>query len=98
MSYQLLFDFIISSRDFFLDVEIIGYFPTGGLGGGIKAFAMPGNVRAQFTVGRAVGADNEIHIEGVGVEPTIRVPRTEENLFSAGDTLLNIAVKTLEGK
>jgi C-terminal processing protease CtpA/Prc len=87
------FSYTLTLRD---NVEIIGYLPTGGLGGGIKQFAMPGDVSAQFTVGRAVGADNEIHIEGTGVAPTIVVPRSEENLFSDGDPLLDVAVESLE--
>ncbi|MEO1665862.1 MAG: S41 family peptidase [Chloroflexota bacterium] len=76
--------------------EVIGYYPTGGLGGGIKEFAMPEDVIAQFTVGRAVGANNEIHIEGTGVQPTVRVPLTVENFFGSEDALLNRAVASLD--
>lgn len=70
---------------------VVGQYPTGGLGGGIKQFAMPEGLINQFTVGRAVGADNEIHIEGTGVPPTIEVPVDEETLFSEGDPILETA-------
>lgn len=70
---------------------VIGHYPTAGLGGGVKRFGMPEGLIAQFTVGRGVGADNQIHIEGKGVAPTIRVPVTEETLFYDGDILLETA-------
>ncbi|MBZ0308857.1 MAG: fasciclin domain-containing protein, partial [Anaerolineae bacterium] len=73
------------------DAAIVGQYPTGGLGGGIKQFAMPEGLINQFTVGRAVGADNEIHIEGTGVVPTVDVPVDEETLFSEGDPILEAA-------
>ena len=75
---------------------IVGQYPTAGLGGGINQFAMPEGIIAQFTVGRAVGADNEIHIEGVGVVPTVRVPVDEETLFSEDDVILDAAVAWLD--
>lgn len=89
------FSYALSLRP---DTEIVGFYPTGGLGGGIKQFAMPANIRAQFTVGRAVGADNTIHIEGTGVVPTRIVPRTAENLFSKDDPLLAEAVAILDSQ
>ncbi len=70
---------------------VIGHYPTAGLGGGVKRFGMPEGLLAQFTVGRGVGADNQIHIEGKGVAPTIRVPVTEETLLYEGDVLLETA-------
>lgn len=75
---------------------IVGQYPTGGLGGGIKQFAMPEGLINQFTVGRAVGADNEIHIEGTGVVPTVDVPIDEETLFSEGDPILEAAEAYLD--
>ena len=87
------FTYTLTLRD---NVEVIGFYPTGGLGGGIQEFAMPDGVFAQYTVGRAVGADNEIHIEGTGVPPTIAVPVTEETVFAEGDVLLDAAVAWLD--
>jgi len=76
--------------------QIVGQYPTAGGGGGIKTFLMPDNIFAQFTVGRGVGADNEIHIEGTGVVPTVQVPVNEETLFSEGDPVLEAAVEYLD--
>jgi len=87
------FTYTLTLRD---NVEVIGFYPTGGLGGGIQQFAMPDGVFAQFTIGRSVGADNEIHIEGTGVVPTITVPLTEDSVFSNDDVLLNAAVEWLD--
>ncbi len=77
--------------------EIIGSYPTSGLGGSIGVFVMPDFERLQFTVGRAVDMNGEIHIEGKGVAPTVRVPVTAETLFYEGDILLDTAVATLTG-
>jgi C-terminal processing protease CtpA/Prc len=75
---------------------IIGHYPTGGLGGGIKVVAMPEDLEFRFTQVRAVDADGNIHIEGQGVAPTVLVPVTEETLFSDGDPLLDAAVAYLQ--
>jgi C-terminal processing protease CtpA/Prc len=77
---------------------IVGQYPTGGLGGGVEDFYMPEGIRFRFTVGRAVDADGNIHIEGVGVPPTVRVPVTEETLFSSGDPVLEAALAHLRGR
>jgi C-terminal processing protease CtpA/Prc len=75
---------------------IVGQYPTAGLGGGINQFAMPEGIIAQFTVGRAVGADNEIHIEGTGVVPDVLVPVDEDTLFTDEDVILDAAVEWLD--
>ncbi len=53
---------------------IVGHYPTAGLGGSIDRLLMPEDEFFTFTQGRAVNAEGEIHIEGIGVQPTIRVP------------------------
>jgi len=75
--------------------EIIGHYPTAGLGGGVNQVRMPEDEMFQITVGRAVDGDGNIHIEGIGVEPTIDVPVTEESLLGEGDVLLETAVSHL---
>ena len=77
---------------------IVGQYPTAGLGGSIDVFIMPEDEYFQFTAGRAVDMNGEIHIEGKGVEPTIRVPVDEETLFSVGDPVLDAAVAYLNGE
>jgi carboxyl-terminal processing protease len=74
---------------------IVGHYPTGGLGGSVNDLLMPGSERFRYTVGRALDPDGEIHIEGKGVAPTVRIPVTEEILFAEGDPLLDAAIETL---
>ncbi|MDZ4767315.1 MAG: S41 family peptidase [Chloroflexota bacterium] len=76
---------------------IVGETPTAGMGGGITDFAMPDDLFVRFTVGRAVDADGNIHIEGIGVVPDIVVPVTEESVLDGADTVLNAAIEALGG-
>lgn len=76
---------------------IVGIYPTAGLGGSVDDVAMPADETFRFTQGRAVDPEGNIHIEGIGVVPDIRVPLTEETLFSAGDPVLDAAIAFLNG-
>jgi hypothetical protein len=76
---------------------IVGFYPTAGLGGGVEDFLMPENVTVRFTKVRSVDAEGNIHIEGIGIPPTIRVPVTEETLFDEGDPVLDTAIGYLDG-
>ncbi|HEX3049100.1 MAG TPA: S41 family peptidase, partial [Aggregatilineaceae bacterium] len=75
---------------------VVGQYPTAGAGGSVDQFAMPEGEFFQYTIGRAVNAEGEIHIEGTGVVPDVLVPVTEETLFSATDPVLDAAVATLD--
>ncbi|MFN2136489.1 MAG: S41 family peptidase [Candidatus Promineifilaceae bacterium] len=75
---------------------IVGQYPTAGLGGSVDSVRMPEGEMFRFTQGRAVNADGEIHIEGIGVVPTVQVPVTEETLFADGDPVLDAAVAYLD--
>lgn len=86
------FDLTLEDR-----AEIVGFYPTAGLGGGIRYFIMPLGIFYQFTGGRALDPDGNIHIEGIGVQPTVRVPVTEETLFTDGDPVLDAAIDALGG-
>lgn len=77
---------------------IIGQTPTGGLGGSISQFFMPGSLTIQYTSGRKVDADGNIHIEGIGVIPDVRVLVTEETVFSTGDPVLEAAITFLDAQ
>ena len=59
---------------------IVGQYPTEGAGGSVEPFMMPENISAQMTFGRAVDAQGNIHLEGKGVTPTVKVPVTAETL------------------
>jgi C-terminal processing protease CtpA/Prc len=74
---------------------IVGQYPTAGLGGSIERVRLPEGEIFQFTSGRAVDANGEIHIEGKGVVPTVQVPINEETLFSNSDPVLEAAVRHL---
>lgn len=74
---------------------IIGHYPTGGLGGSIERVLMPEGEFFTFTQGRFVDADGTIHIEGIGVPPTIVVPVDERTVFGQGDILLDSAIAHL---
>ncbi len=72
---------------------IVGHYPTAGLGGSVKDVAMPEGEMFRFTQGRAVDADGEIHIEGIGVPPSLDIPVNEETLLAGGDPLLGAAIR-----
>ncbi|MFN8441954.1 MAG: S41 family peptidase [Caldilineaceae bacterium] len=76
---------------------VVGQYPSAGLGGSVDQFLMPENEYFQFTVGRAVDMNGNIHIEGKGVVPSIRVPVNEETLFSTGDPVLEAGIQYLKG-
>lgn len=85
------YDMTIQNR-----AAVVGQYPTGGLGGSVEDFKMPENEMIRFTVGRAVDMNGNIHIEGKGVPPTVKVPVDEETLFSDGDPILEAAVGYLD--
>jgi C-terminal processing protease CtpA/Prc len=75
---------------------IVGQYPTAGLGGSVDSFLMPEGELFQFTVGRAVDMNGEIHIEGKGVPPTVDVPVNEETVLTDGDPILDAAIDYLD--
>lgn len=76
---------------------IVGQYPTAGLGGGQKAFVMPGGLVLQFSIARPEDLDGNNIIEGTGVAPTVKVPVNEETLFSDSDPVLDAAIEYLNG-
>lgn len=74
---------------------IVGNYPTAGLGGSVVPIELPGDTIFNYTNARSLDANQEISIEGLGVQPTIRVPVTEETLFSSDDVLLATALDYL---
>lgn len=88
------------SRDMTLQnrADIVGQYPTGGLGGGQTTFLMPDGVQLQYSTGRNTDADGNIIIEGTGVAPTVKVPVNEDTLFADGDVILDYAVDTLNNE
>lgn len=74
----------------------VGHYPTAGMGGTVERFRMPGSIVVQMTAGRAVNAQGEIHIEGRGVVPSLRVPLTLETLLMDGDAVLQAALMAID--
>lgn len=77
---------------------IVGQYPSEGAGGSVEDFKMPENVTAQLTIGRAVDAQGNIHLEGKGVIPTVKVPVTLDTLRQQAngvDVVLAAAVQAL---
>jgi C-terminal processing protease CtpA/Prc len=77
---------------------IVGEYPTAGAGGSVEQFLMPESIFTQITIGRAVNPEGEIHIEGSGVVPTVKVPVTAETLqreSNQEDVILEAAEEAL---
>jgi C-terminal processing protease CtpA/Prc len=84
------YDMTLQSR-----AAIVGEYHTAGLGGGVDDVKMPDNVTVRITIAQAVDANGNVHIEGKGVQPTIQVPLTEQNLTSTGDPVMDAALNAL---
>jgi C-terminal processing protease CtpA/Prc len=77
---------------------IVGQYPSEGAGGGVEDFKMPEDITVRMTVGRKVDANGNIHIEGKGVVPTVRVPVTLDTLKKEAngvDVVLAVAEKAI---
>jgi C-terminal processing protease CtpA/Prc len=59
---------------------VVGEYPSEGAGGSVEAFTMPEGIYCQLTTGRALDPNGEIHLEGTGVVPSVKVPVTVETL------------------
>lgn len=78
---------------------VVGYYPSEGAGGSVEAFFMPEDIYCQLTTGRALDANEKIHIEGRGVVPTVKVPVTADSLRrekDGEDVVLQAAVEALQ--
>jgi C-terminal processing protease CtpA/Prc len=77
---------------------IVGQYPTEGAGGSVQDFLMPEGLLVRMTIGRAMDAEGNIHIEGPGVVPTVKVPVTVETLqreANGEDVILEAAEEAL---
>ncbi len=77
---------------------IVGQYPSEGAGGSVEGFYMPEGLYTQMTIGRAMDADGNIHLEGSGVVPDLRVPVTAETLlrqYNGEDVILTFAEKAI---
>jgi hypothetical protein len=77
---------------------IVGQYPSVGAGGSVEQFLMPEGIFTQMTIGRAVDAEGNIHLEGKGAVPDVKVPVTVETLrrqANGEDVILEAAEKAL---
>jgi C-terminal processing protease CtpA/Prc len=80
---------------------IVGYTPTNGVTGEITdgQYKLPGDLQVQIPTGRTVDPETgAVLIEGTGVIPDIRVPRTWDSLMSPDDEVLQAAEAALLGQ
>ena len=87
------YDITINDR-----ATVVGQYPSEGAGGSVEDFLMPEGIFVRLTIGRAVDADGNIHLEGKGVVPDVDVPVTTETLqrqANGEDVVLEAAVKAI---
>jgi C-terminal processing protease CtpA/Prc len=79
-------------------VSVVGMYPTGGVEAEVSRgqFMLPEGMQAQFPTGRFVLPDGSIFLEGKGVQPTLRVPITAENVLSQNDVVLQAAENLIQ--
>ena len=75
---------------------IVGRYPTAGVEAGVEPWTLPDNAYFQAPTERLVTPDNQIFLEGVGVQPNVKVPVTVESLLSSDDQELAAAEKALD--
>lgn len=82
------------------DTIVVGYDPTAGVEAEVARgqFELPEGMSLQVSTGRFVLPDGSIFLEGAGVQPTIQVPVTEENLLSEEDVELKAAEDALNSR
>lgn len=70
--------------------EVVGMFPSSSMFGEVSRgqFTMPEGFAMQFPTGRYLLPDGSIFLEGTGVQPTLWVPKTFENVSSTEDVVL----------
>ncbi|MCS7010223.1 MAG: S41 family peptidase [Anaerolineales bacterium] len=70
--------------------QVVGMFPSAAMFGEVSRgqFIMPEGFSMQFPTGRYLLPDGTLFLEGTGVQPTLRVPRTFETVSSTEDVVL----------
>lgn len=78
-------------------MEVFGQYPTAGVEAEVARgqFELPAGISLQVPTGRFVLPDGSIFLEGVGVQPTQRVPITEQTVLAEGDVVLEAAEAAL---
>ncbi len=76
---------------------VVGEYPSAGVEAevGRGQFLLPESMSFQAPTGRFTLPDGSIFLEGAGVQPTVKVPITAENVLSEEDVILNAAEKAV---
>lgn len=77
--------------------EVVGMFPSSSMFGEVSRgqFSMPEGFSMQFPTGRYLLPDGSIFLEGTGVQPTLWVPKTFENVSSTEDVVLQFGERAV---
>lgn len=75
----------------------VGQYPTGGVEAEVARgqFLLPEDFSFQVPTGRFTLADGSIFLEGQGVQPTLRVPVDESNIYATDDFVLAAGMKAV---
>ncbi len=73
---------------------VVGSTPSAGVYAGIAPWTLPADTYFQASV-VAFTVDDEVFLEGEGVQPTLDVPVTEESILSPDDEVLSSADEAL---
>lgn len=81
-------------------VVVIGETPTAGVYAEVSRgqYSLPDGIGLQVPTGRTILPDGTALLEGVGVVPTIRIPRTVETMLADGDVALALAEQEIVGR
>jgi C-terminal processing protease CtpA/Prc len=76
---------------------VVGMFPTSGTMAdvGDGQFSMPDGISMQFPTERFLLSDGSLFLQGTGVQPTMRVPITEDTVMTSADIVLQTAENTI---
>lgn len=79
---------------------IVGQYPSSGIEAEVSKgqVKMPEGISLQFPTGRIINPDGSLFLEGVGVQPTIKVPLNIDSVLSSKDYILQAAINHILGK
>jgi C-terminal processing protease CtpA/Prc len=77
--------------------EVVGMFPSASMFGEVSRgqFILPDGFSMQFPTGRYLLPDGSIFLEGIGVQPTLWVPKTFEAVSSEEDVILQFGERAV---
>jgi C-terminal processing protease CtpA/Prc len=75
---------------------VVGQYGTNSIGGGVEEIPMPAGITFRIPSVRPIDPDGNIYVEGTGIQPTVLVPVTEENMATTDDIVLEAAIAYLD--